>query len=67
MRAHEFHYYESENCGGALTAVKPDGVRKWTCEHAEGGLLAGFPHLFYESDPQLIVRFLRRCAGKGDR
>ena len=62
IRAHEFHYYESENCGGALTAVKPDGVRNWTCEHAEGGLLAGFPHLFYESDPQLIVRFLRRCA-----
>ena len=66
VRAHEFHYYESENCGGALTAVKPDGVRKWTCEHAEGELLAGFPHLFYESNPQLIVRFLRRCAGKGD-
>ena len=66
VRAHEFHYYESENCGGALTAVKPDGVRNWTCEHAEGGLLAGFPHLFYESNPQLIVRFLRRCAGKGD-
>ena len=62
IRAHEFHYFESENCGDALTAVKPDGVRSWQCEHADGALLAGFPHLFYESDPNLIVRFLRRCA-----
>ena len=62
IRAHEFHYYESENCGSALTAEKPDGARRWTCEHADGALLAGFPHLYYESDPNLIVRFLRRCA-----
>ena len=62
IRAHEFHYFESENCGDALTAVKPDGVRSWQCEHADGALLAGFPHLFYESDPNLIVRFLQRCA-----
>ncbi len=62
IRAHEFHYYESENNGEALTATKPDGVRSWTCEHADGVLLAGFPHLFYESDPDLIVRFLRKCA-----
>lgn len=66
VRAHEFHYYESDSCGAALTAVKPDGVRSWTCEHAEGALLAGFPHLFYESDPKLIVRFLEKCAGKGE-
>ena len=62
VRAHEFHYFESENCGSALTAVKPDGKRQWTCEHADGALLAGFPHLYYESNPDLIVRFLRKCA-----
>ncbi len=62
VRAHEFHYFESENCGDALTATKPDGVRSWKCAHAEGALLAGFPHLFYESNPNLIVRFLQRCA-----
>ena len=62
VRAHEFHYFESENCGAALTATKPDGVRQWKCCHAEGALLAGFPHLYYESNPDLIVRFLRKCA-----
>ena len=62
VRAHEFHYFDSESCGDALTAEKPDGVRRWTCGHADGALLAGFPHLYYESDPSFIVRFLRRCA-----
>ena len=65
VRGHEFHYFESESCGSALTAKKPGGGRSWLCEHADGALLAGFPHLFYESDPMLIVRFLRRCAQGG--
>jgi cobyrinic acid a,c-diamide synthase len=64
IRAHEFHYYESEACGEAMRAVKPVTGRSWRCMHASGTLLAGFPHLFYESDPLLPLRFLQRCAGK---
>ena len=62
VRAHEFHYFDSENCGAALKATKPDGRRSWDCSHATETLLAGYPHLFYESNPDLIVRFLRKCA-----
>jgi cobyrinic acid a,c-diamide synthase len=62
IKAHEFHYFESGDCGENLLAVKPTGTRSWKCIHAEGNLVAGFPHLFYESDPDLVVRFLRRCA-----
>ncbi len=62
VRGHEFHYFESETCGEDLHAQKPYGGKNWDCVHAEGSLLAGFPHLFYESDPRLIERFLRRCA-----
>ena len=64
IRAHEFHYYESEACGEAMQAVKPVTGRSWRCMHVSDTLLAGFPHLFYESDPMLPLRFLRRCAGK---
>ena len=64
IRGHEFHYYESGNCGGAMLAEKPSGGKSWRCVHAEGNLLAGFPHLCYESNPRLIARFLRRCAGE---
>ena len=61
IRAHEFHYYESEDCGKDFSAVKPNG-RAWACMHADGNLLAGFPHLFYESNPEPIERFLRLAA-----
>ena len=64
IRGHEFHYYESESCGDSMTAEKPAGSKSWQCVHAEGNLLAGFPHMFYESNPHIIVRFLRRCAGE---
>ena len=61
VRAHEFHYFESGDCGAAFHAKKPNG-REWTCLHANGALLAGFPHLYYESNPKPIERFLRAAA-----
>ena len=62
IRAHEYHYFESEDPGADLHAVKPNGRRQWDCIHAKNNLLCGFPHLFYESNPKFIERFLRRCA-----
>ena len=64
VQGHEFHYYESEDCGSALRAQKPTGSRGWDCGHNRGDLLMGFPHLYYPSNPKLIERFLRRCAEK---
>ncbi len=61
LKAHEFHYFDSDSCGEALRAVKPNGSKEWLCEHAEGNLFAGYPHLFYESNPKLIERFLNAC------
>ena len=61
IKAHEFHYFESNDPGSAFSAVKPNG-RDWTCMHANGNLLAGFPHLFYESNPKPVERFLRLAA-----
>ena len=62
VRGHEFHYFESEDCGDALRAQKPTGSRGWDCGHSRGNLLMGFPHLYYPSNPKLIERFLRACA-----
>ena len=64
IRGHEFHYYESGSCGSGLRAEKPLGGRSWDCAHVGRGLLAGFPHLFYPSNPRFAERFLRRCAGE---
>ncbi|MDY0293505.1 MAG: cobyrinate a,c-diamide synthase [Candidatus Methanomethylophilaceae archaeon] len=60
-RGHEFHYWDSTNCGGDLTATKTRGTR-YACVHGTDTLLAGFPHLYYYSNPEVPYRFLRRCA-----
>ena len=45
--AHEFHYFDSENCGGDFHAAKPESKRGWDCIHGTDTMLAGFPHLYY--------------------
>lgn len=61
VKAHEFHYWDSDNCGSSYMATKPLGSRKWECIHEEEGLLAGFPHLYYYSNPKIPRRFLEKC------
>lgn len=59
--AHEFHYYDSENCGEDYYASRPLGGKGWNCIHDDGRLMAGFPHLYYYGNPGVAVRFLKRC------
>lgn len=59
--AHEFHYYDSENCGTDYHATKPTGNRGWDCIHETGYLMAGFPHLYYYGNPKIGQRFLMQC------
>ena len=60
IRAHEFHYWDAEDPGGALEAVKPSG-RSWRCAHVSDTLYAGFPHLYFPSAPEAARRFVRKC------
>ncbi|MDO5132612.1 MAG: hypothetical protein Q4D81_06490, partial [Eubacteriales bacterium] len=67
IRGHEFHYFDSTHNGSSCTAVKPDGKRSWKCMVIEGNIMAGFPHLYYRSNPAFARNFLDRCrtwAGK---
>lgn len=57
IKGHEFHYWKSSSDGSDAVALKPDGKRSWECMHAEGNLLAGFPHLCYASLPEFTDRF----------
>lgn len=60
IRAHEFHYYESDACGEGFTAQKPDG-RAWDCIHASNSLYAGFPHLYFPANIKFAERFVRKA------
>ena len=59
--AHEFHYFDSTNCGEAFHAEKPMSTRGWECIHGDERMLAGFPHLYYYGNPKVPAAFLKRC------
>lgn len=61
IRAHEFHYWESTQPGSSMRAEKPVGKRSWDCMVSSERMLAGFPHLYYPSNPKLPERFVAIC------
>ncbi len=62
IRAHEFHYFESTDPGDSYTARKPTGSRSWSCMHVTGHSAAGYPHLYYWSNPGFALRFLEKTV-----
>lgn len=61
LRGHEFHYWESENPGNLFHAQKPTGKRGWDCIVQKQNVLAGYPHLNYQSNVEVVGAFLERC------
>ena len=61
IKGHEFHYWESGDCGTCWTAKKPLSDRSWSCVHSEQGQIAGFPHLYYPSAPEFAGQWLGMC------
>ena len=60
--AHEFHYWESSDPGGAFSARKPQSSRGWTCGFHTSTLYAGFPHFHFCGCPQAAERFVSACG-----
>lgn len=61
LRGHEFHYFDSTSCGESYVAKKPLRKRSWRCIHETETLMAGFPHLYYYSCPEFLIKFLQKC------
>jgi cobyrinic acid a,c-diamide synthase len=66
IAAHEFHYWDSTNCGSDFIARKSDG-RNWECVHANKSTYAGFPHLYFYADVRIAERFVAACAEYGEK
>ncbi len=62
LRAHEFHYWDSDAPGDAFHAQKPRSNRGWDCAVATETLYAGFPHLAFYANPSAVARFLTKAA-----
>ena len=61
IKGHEFHYFDSTNNGCAFTARKPLSSRSWDCMVHTEKMLAGFPHLYYRSNPEIARLFVESC------
>lgn len=62
---HEFHHWDSTDCGGGLRVEK--GERSWRCGFVSETLYAAFPHLYFWGYPELAERFVaaaRRFGAK---
>ncbi|MDR0363293.1 MAG: cobyrinate a,c-diamide synthase [Planctomycetota bacterium] len=62
LRAHEFHYWNCARPGDAFLARKASGDAEWECVFANDTLFAGFPHLYFWSDPDMARRFVAAAA-----
>lgn len=61
ITAHEFHYWDSTNCGDAFTARKNNG-KEWKCCIADDTMYAGFPHIYFYGNISAAERFVKKCA-----
>ena len=62
IRSHEFHYYDSADCGDGFRAEKPVGGKSWDCVHVSDTLYAGFPHLYLPSNPGFARAFADKAV-----
>lgn len=67
IRGHEFHYWDCTENGSDFIAEKPLRKRNWNCVHTGEHYYAGFPHLYYYSNLELVQNFLMCCNKKCNR
>ena len=61
LKAHEFHYFDSECNGDGCTAVKPVSGKSWECIKKDKRNFWGFAHLYYASNPEFVIHFIREA------
>lgn len=66
LRAHEFHYAQSDMQGSNFCAKKANG-KTWDCVFANSTLYAGYPHLYFRAQPTIIENFLQTCLHRRER
>ncbi len=61
IKGHEFHYWDCSENGEDFLAHKPLSQTNYPCMVHTPALLAGFPHFYYYSNPDMVYQFLLSC------
>jgi len=58
IKAHEFHYFDSNKNGESCIVEKPVTEKKWDCIQEGDNYFWGFPHLYYPSAPEFVEHYI---------
>lgn len=67
IAAHEFHYWDCTSCGDGFCAEKLSGGAAYDCAFSSENMYAGFPHLYFYSDPKIAENFIKKCMEYRDK
>lgn len=62
IKGHEFHYFDSDCNGDGCVALKPVSKKSYPCIVTGENIFAGFPHLYYPSNPSFAENFVLKAA-----
>ena len=57
MKGHEFHYYDSTDCGCDMIVKKAGDDKSWMAMHISDRHVWGFPHMYFASCPGFVSEF----------
>lgn len=60
IKGHEFHYYDSNDNGDSVLAVRPATGKRYSCVMTGETYWIGFPHLYYPSNPVFVKSFVEK-------
>lgn len=60
IKAHEFHYFDSDENGNSFMACKPTTGKTYPCIVSTKSLFCGFPHLYYPSNKDFVKTFVSK-------
>ena len=62
IKGHEFHYYDCDDNGSDVICTKPFTGKEYEAIKTNENIWAGFPHLYFPSNPSFAANFVKKCA-----
>ncbi len=62
VKAHEFHYWNSTDCGSDYHAVKASSGAEYDCVNSSKTMYAGYPHINFYANVNTAINFAQKCS-----
>ncbi len=62
IKAHEFHYWDSDNCGSDFMVRKLSRKMEYEQGHLSEYFYGGFPHVYFYGNIESVIFFVKKCT-----